>query len=168
MSTIYLPTPMYAALETKGLDYFSVVECLKAGYGKDNTSYTNATGYSYLYLQIQKLVGEGYLSKEYKGRKITFVKTKKYYDTLIEEYSTKEHGTTLSNGDALPQLNIRYDRYESYMQSLRGEQGEYNELVNLYPQHEGLIGIASNQVHEEINSTLGRIRAVKTIMKAIS
>lgn len=168
MSTIYLPAPMYTALETQGLDYFSVVECLKAGYGNNHTSYTNAAGYNYIYLQIKKLVGEGYLLKKYSGRRITFIKTKEYYDSIIEVCQNKECEVSLSNIDTLPQLNKRYGHYESYIQSLRGEQGEYDELVNLYPQYEVLINLASSQVHKEINSTMGRIRAVKTIMKAIS
>ncbi|BDC86901.1 MULTISPECIES: hypothetical protein [Aeromonas] len=168
MSTIYLPTPMYTALETQGLDCFSVVECLKAGYGNNHTSYTNAAGYNYIYLQIKKLVGEGYLLKKYSGRRITFIKTKEYYDSTIEVCHIKGYAMSLGNEDTLPQLNKRYGHYEGYIQSLRGEQGEYDELVNLYPQYEVIINIASSQVHEEFNSTMGRIRAVKTIIKAIS
>lgn len=168
MSTIYLPTPIYIALEAKGLNNFSVVECLKAGYGNENTSYTNAAGYSYIYLQILKLVDKGLLSKKSNGRNMTFIKTREYCDATIAVCISQEDETSPLKRDALPQLNKRYDHYENQIQSLWGEQGEYDELANLYPQFEEVIGVASNQVYEKINSTLGKLRAVKVIIEALA
>ena len=90
MSITHLPTPIYNALENKGLNEFTVVECLKAGYGEENTSYSNAAGYGFVYLQLMKLVNKGLLSRKSDGRNLVFAKTSKYFDETIDSCNLRE------------------------------------------------------------------------------
>ncbi|MEA9434098.1 hypothetical protein [Aeromonas caviae] len=168
MPTVHLPTPIYMALENNGLDYFTITECLKAGYGKEHTSYNNVSGYSFTYTQLMKLVDQGLLSRCSGGRNSKFVKTDKYHHATIDIVSTKANENKSSQRNPITQLNERHGDYESKMQLLLGERREYDDLISMHPQLEGIISAFSNQVYEEIHATLGRIKAVKVIINAVT
>jgi len=167
MSITHLPTPIYVALENKRLNEFTVVECLKAGYGDENTSYSNAAGYGFVYLQLMKLVNKGLLSRKFDGRNLIFSKTDKYYDESIENYILREDEMSPSMNNPLHHLNERYSYYENQIKILSGEKGECDELANMYPQFEDVINNISNQADEKINFILGRIKSVKAIIDAV-
>lgn len=168
MSSIYLPTPIYTALESKRLNEFTVVECLKAGYGEEHTSYTNAAGYGFVYLQLVKLVNKGLLSRESSGRKLIFVKTSEYYNVNILECTSRESEISPLMMDLLLQLNERYSHYEGEMQILWGKKGECDELTHMHPQLEEVISHVAKQTDEKINAVLGRIKGVKAIIDAVT
>lgn len=168
MSITHLPTPIYNALENKRLNEFTVVECLKAGYGEENTSYSNAAGYGFVYLQLMKLVNKGLLSRKSDGRNLIFAKTGKYYDESVNNCILREDEISPSVNNPLRHLNERYNYYENQIKILSGEKEECDELVNMYPQFEYVINNISSQANEKINIILGRIKSVKAVIDVVS
>ncbi|HHQ4937634.1 hypothetical protein Q7I33_18850 [Aeromonas allosaccharophila] len=167
MPTIQLPTPIYVALEVDKLNNFTISECLKSGYGEKSNSYRNAREYSYIYIQVMKLVSFGLLRRIFNGRYVRFVKTEEYVNATIELISIPVDETKAPQIEVLSRLQARYCDYENKIQSLWGEWREYDELADLYPQFESPIIVASNQVNKKINTILGRLNAVKIIIEAL-
>ncbi|WP_429235964.1 hypothetical protein [Aeromonas salmonicida] len=168
MSITHLPTPIYNALENKRLNEFTVVECLKAGYGEENTSYSNAAGYGFVYLQLMKLVNKGLLSRKSDGRNLIFAKTGKYYNESINNCILRADEMSPSVNNPLHYLNERYSFYENQIKILSGEKDECDELANMYPQFEYVINNISSQADEKINIILGRIKSVKAVIDVVS
>lgn len=168
MSITHLPTPIYNALENKRLNEFTVVECLKAVYGEENTSYSNAAGYSFVYLQLMKLVNKGLLSRKSDGRNLIFSKTSKYFDETIDSCNLQEGEMLPSMSNPLHYLNERYSYYENQIKILSGEKEECDELAHMYPQLQHVIKNISNQTDEKINIILGRIKSVKAVIGVVS
>ena len=168
MSITHLPTPIYNALENKRLNEFTVVECLKAGYGEENTSYSNAAGYGFVYLQLMKLVNKGLLSRKSDGRNLIFAKTSKYFDERIESCNLREGEMLPSMNNPLHNLNERYNHYENQIKILSGEKEECDELANIYPQLKYVINNISSQADEKIKIILGRIKSVKAVIDVVS
>ncbi|MGE6109908.1 hypothetical protein [Aeromonas sobria] len=160
--------PIYNALENKRLNEFTVVECLKAGYGEENTSYSNAAGYGFVYLQLMKLVKKGLLSRKSDGRNLIFAKTGKYYNESINNCILRESEMSPPVNNPLFHLNERYSYYENQMKIISGEKEECDELANMYPQFEYVINNISSQADEKIKIILGRIKSIKAVIDLVS
>ena len=121
----------------------------KAGYGEENTSYSNAAGYGFVYLQLMKLVNKGLLSRKSDGRNLIFSKTSKYFDGSIDSCNLREGEMSPSMNNPLHHLNERYSCYENQMKIISGEMEECDELANMYPQLEHVINNISSQADEK-------------------
>lgn len=157
-------------LKNKALTQFTAVE-IKNAYIKQIPTTKNRDASQRVHRNLNKLCKLGLLKKHSEGKRVSFSKTQSFDDCRFHPSNAREkaikQNRVHNDTDHLLQLKAKLNQYQVDLLEQIGEAEEFKRLFTEFPDTKALLYNRYMEARNLCSSSVGKIKAIETSIKAL-